>query len=237
MLQKVPDCILYEGILSKPLYKGHRLLLCQNGEKLSMSTLFMGFETIKINLVVFLVSPILNIEKVRILVDQKKKEFWVLKINRKIKCTGLRTILIRYRSKFSLFLCYDVIQSIISYPVCTMSGNSSLDTQQRVLTKEMKYSYNLCDFQTYNKSSIHTHQEGIHFGVKFTCQECGKEFTQKGNLTKHKKAVHLGVKHPCKLCEYQTTQKYRASQKKLPLYVLLNISETKKQNYKPFFSP
>ena len=30
---------------------------------------------------------------------------------------------------------------------------------------------------------------------------------------------------------------YRASQRKLPLYVLLNIPETKGQNYKPFFSP
>ena len=30
------------------------------------------------------------------------------------------------------------------------------------------------------------------------------------------------------------TQLYRASQKKLPLYVLLNISGTKEQNYKPF---
>ena len=31
--------------------------------------------------------------------------------------------------------------------------------------------------------------------------------------------------------------KYRASQKKLPLYVLLDISGTKQQNYKQFFSP
>ena len=30
---------------------------------------------------------------------------------------------------------------------------------------------------------------------------------------------------------------YRASQKKLPLYVLLKVSETKEQNYKCFFSP
>ena len=30
------------------------------------------------------------------------------------------------------------------------------------------------------------------------------------------------------------TYRYRASQKKLPLYVLLNIFGTKEQNYKPF---
>ena len=35
---------------------------------------------------------------------------------------------------------------------------------------------------------------------------------------------------------YTLSYCYRASQKKLPLYVLLNISGIKEQNYKPFFS-
>ena len=88
-----------------------------------------------------------------------------------------------------------------------MSANNSLDTQQQVVRKEVKYFCKPCDFETFNKKSLYNHKQSIHVRRTYTCPECNKEFTWKAALILHRKSLHFGIKHACKLCDYQATGK------------------------------
>ena len=78
----------------------------------------------------------------------------------------------------------------------------------------IKFSCDLCDFQSKHKQFVLFHKISKHnIGKRFECKKCEKSFTRPIHLTNHQKYVHEGVEQPpkqkpkttcpCKTCDFQ----------------------------------
>ena len=103
---------------------------------------------------------------------------------------------------------------------CLECFNEKSNLTRHVNGKHQEASFNCkkCSFTANRIDNVRRHENGKHKKDNYSCSECSYFSDRKDNLTRHKKT-------------------YRASQKKLLLYVLLDISGSKQQNYKPFFPP
>ena len=63
----------------------------------------------------------------------------------------------------------------------------------------MRYSCNLCEFNTAYKCALNIHNKSLHEGIKYSCDQCDYKASQKGHLKQHKVSIHdkVGTKYQC----------------------------------------